>query len=465
MSFSAAHENPPPAGASLRLPVLLFFGSAIFWLVVGSLLGCLAAWKLVVPALLDGIPFLTYGRVQPAAENALIYGWASQAGIGAGLWILARLGRTALEHTKLLISAAIFWNVGVLAGVCGILAGMGRSFEGLEFPGFAAVILLVAYAFIGIWSLMLLRDRASGGLYVSQWYLLAAFLWFPWLYATANMLLVWYPVQGPAQGPIAWWFGNNLIWLWLAPNSLASAYYLIPAITKRPIFAYSSSIAAFWCLAFLGGWTGVRNLVGGPVPAWMVSASVAASIMMLIPVILIGINTFGAAAGQARTPALTFILVALVCFAIGAGQSAASPLFAVVTHFSDYALGQSNLVLLGFVSLALFGAMHFIFPKLLDVEGLCPCRTGWHFWLTTIGVATIFGSLTIGGLIQGFALYDPGVTFISSINLAGPFRAMRAVGNLLFFLGALSFAGLIVQTLLEKAAVLPQPKKRRAVTV
>ncbi|MGA7904728.1 MAG: cbb3-type cytochrome c oxidase subunit I, partial [Terrimicrobiaceae bacterium] len=187
---------------TLRFPVIMFLSSAVFWLIAGSFLGCLAAWKLVVPSLLDGSAWLTYGRIQPAAENALLYGWASQAGIGLGLWLLARLGRTSLGSERLLVAAGPFWNLGVLVGVCSILAGDGHAFRGLEFSGAAAFILLIAYACIGVWSLILLRDRSSGGLYVSQWYLLAAFLCFPWLYATANMLLVWRPVQGSAQGAI-----------------------------------------------------------------------------------------------------------------------------------------------------------------------------------------------------------------------------------------------------------------------
>lgn len=464
MSSLAASDKTSDVAASLRLPVLLFFGSAIFWLVVGASLACLGAWKLVTPALLDGLPFLTYGRVQPAADNALIYGWASQAGIGAGLWILSRLGRTALAYTKLLVTASFLWNMGVLTGVCGILAGLSGSFEGLEFPGFSAVILLVAYAFIGVWSLVLLRDRVSSGLFAAQWYLLAAFLWFPWVYATANIFLTWCPVQGSAQGPIAWWFGNSLIWLWLAPLALACAYYLIPTITGRPIRSYSSAALAFWGLALLGGWTGVRNLVGGPVPAWLVSAGVAASILLLIPVIIIGINLFGTLAGHTKNAVLSFTIFGLVCFATAAGINAASPLFSIITHFTDFTTGQSTLVVYGFITMALFGAIHYIFPKMLGIAP-CACGTAWHFWLTTLSVATMVSALFLGGIVQGFALYDPGVIFIHSVEFAAPFRLLRALGSFGFLLGALSFAVLFVKSLLETADVLPAVKKTGAVTV
>ncbi|MFY9309424.1 MAG: cbb3-type cytochrome c oxidase subunit I, partial [Bacteroidia bacterium] len=301
-------------------------------------------------------------------------------------------------------------------------------------------------------------------LFAAQWYLLAALLWFPWFYATANIFLVWCPVQGSAQGPIAWWFGNNITWLWLAPVCLAAAYYLIPTITKRPIRSYASSSLAFWSLAFLGGWTGVRSLVGGPVPAWMVSASVAASILLLIPVTIIGINTFGTLAGQPRTPVLSFLIFGLVCFVATAAVNAATPLFSVITHFSDFVLGQSTLAVYGFVSMVLFSAILFIFPKLLDTT-LCASCLSTHYWLAAVGVVTMIIGSVLGGFVQGFALYDPGVAFISSVEFAAPFRFLRAVGSLTFFLGGLAFAGLFVKTLLAKADVLPVTKKTGAVAV
>jgi cbb3-type cytochrome oxidase subunit 1 len=49
-SFDTATTPAKQGKATLRLPVILFLSSAVFWLVVGSFLGCLAAWKLVVPS-------------------------------------------------------------------------------------------------------------------------------------------------------------------------------------------------------------------------------------------------------------------------------------------------------------------------------------------------------------------------------------------------------------------------------
>ncbi len=439
---------------ALRFPVVMFVSSAIFWLIVGSFLVCLASWKLVVPSLLDGSAWLTYGRIQAAAENALWYGWASQAGMGLGFWLLARLGRTTLGSRPLLVTAGGFWNFGVLLGICSILAGDGNAVRGLEFSGAAAAILLVAYACIGVWSFILLRDRSSDGLYVSQWYLLAAFLCFPWVYATANMMLIWHPVQGSAQGPIASWFFGALIWLWLTPLVLAIVYYLTPHFAQRPVRAYPSSVLAFWLLAFLGGWMGTRQFIGGPIPAWMVSASVAASIMMLISATIIGINTFGTLRARTNrpTPAFTFTVVGLACFVCVVLQGAATPILSVVTHFSDYTAGEHVMVLFGFVSLTLFGALYYVVPRLTGVD-FSPAHVSWHFWLFVWGAGTMFFSLTLGGLIQGFALFDPGVDFMSSVFLVAPFRVMNALGALVFFVATVVFANGFIRNLLDAVDV------------
>ena len=307
----------------------MFFSSAVFWLIVGSFLGCLAAWKLVVPSLLDGSAWLTYGRIQPAAENALVYGWASQAGIGLGLvaagpsrpdgaWFRAAAGH-----------GGSFWNLGVLLGVCSIIGGSGHAFRGLEFSGAAAFILLIAYACIGVWSLILLRDRSSDGLYVSQWYLAGGLSLFSLALCHGKHAARLASGAGSAQGPIASWYLGSLLWLWLVPLALAAVYYLVPHIARRPVRAYPSSVLAFWCLTFLGGWTGTRLLIGGPVPAWMVSASVAASIMMLIPATRY-LHQHAWHLQRARQfrqgPEASFTVFGLHCFAGVVLQGAATPL-------------------------------------------------------------------------------------------------------------------------------------------
>src|SRR6201989_1118528 len=95
--------------ASPRLPVLCFYGSAVIWLLIGTVLAGLTSFKLHAPDLLADCSFLTWGRIRPAHMNVMVYGWASMAGIGTAIWLMARLCRTVLRYTLLLVAGAGFW--------------------------------------------------------------------------------------------------------------------------------------------------------------------------------------------------------------------------------------------------------------------------------------------------------------------------------------------------------------------
>src|SRR5438552_18023396 len=134
--------------ASTRLPVLFFYASAIVWLLVGTLLAGLVSWKLHAPDLLANWEWLTWGRLRPVHMNVMVYGWASMAGIGTAIWLMARLCRTVLRYPLLLVAGAGFWNLGVLLGLGGILLGDSTGYQWLEFPSYAAIILFVAYTLV-----------------------------------------------------------------------------------------------------------------------------------------------------------------------------------------------------------------------------------------------------------------------------------------------------------------------------
>src|SRR6266540_2680747 len=134
--------------ASTRVPVLIFYTSAVAWLILGTLLAGFVSFKLHTPDLLSDISFLTWGRVRPPHMNVMVYGWASMAGMGTAIWLMARLSRTVLRYPLLLVAGAGFWNLGVLLGVGGILLGDSTGYQWLEFPRYAAIILFVAYALV-----------------------------------------------------------------------------------------------------------------------------------------------------------------------------------------------------------------------------------------------------------------------------------------------------------------------------
>src|ERR1700747_3659309 len=103
--------------ASTRVPVLMFYASAIVWLLIGTLMAGFVSFKMHSPDWLSDVSFLTWGRLRPVHMDVMIYGWASMVGMGTAVWLMARLCRTTLRDPLLLVTGAWFWNIGVLLGV------------------------------------------------------------------------------------------------------------------------------------------------------------------------------------------------------------------------------------------------------------------------------------------------------------------------------------------------------------
>jgi len=441
--------------ASTSGAVLIFFGSAAFWLVFGSLFDVVGAIQLVFPGFLDGISFFSYGRVVQTSATVLAYGFATPAAIGIAVWLTARLCKAPLSHHRMLISAGIVWNLGILVGACSILAGNSTSFALLAMPAFATPILFISYALIAIWVLFTFQERKSGPLFVSAWFVFTAILAFPWLFGTANALLVWNPVAAPAQTPIALWFASGFMNLWLVPIGVAAAYYIIPKSTGLPVASNNLSLLGFWTLLLFGAWTGGAQIIGGPVPAWITSAGVAASVMLLVPALAIGINlhlTFqGHYAPVAWSPALRFVFVGIGSLVTYWVLSAINslPLVNSMTQFSDTNRALYQLGHFGFFAMTAFGAIYYIVPRLTGKEWPCAPFISLHFWLAVTGFGLAVSGLLLGGLIQGSALNQTIVTFRSSMEFAWPFRFMAMLGSLLILGSAVNFAMLFLGILLE----------------
>lgn len=436
-SGSARQEEIAAIDASVRTPVLLFFGAGILWLLLATALATIDAIKLSFPTPLAEFSWLTIGRLHPAATNALIYGWAGTAGIGAALWLMARLCRTPFRHGGILEAAWALWNVGVGLGVFGILYGQSTSYMALEFPRYASPLIFSAFVFIALWVGMAFRNRTLADVYISQWYVLAAFLFFPWTYATANLLLFFIPVQAPAQAVIAAWYAHSLVALFFVPIGLAVAYYIVPKVLDRPIAHYRQAKVGFWTWLLFAGWSGAYALIGGPLPTWLVSFTIAASVLTLLPMYSIIVNFKDTLAGRYRAlkhvPSLRFVTVGMWCFfaaGIGGALGGFRGINSVV-HFTLITDAAGQLLMYGFVSLVLFGAIYYITSRLLGVGWESPTLIRAHFWFSIIGFGLATISLILGGLIQGLGLNDVQEPALGLLSLIKPFLFMQLVGVIL----------------------------------
>src|SRR6478672_8993618 len=460
--------------ASTRVPVLMFYTSAIAWLILGTLLAGFVSFKLHSPDLLSDISFLTWGRVRPAHMNVMVYGWASMAGMGTAIWLMARLCRSTLRFPLLIAAGAVFWNVGVLVGVGAILLGDSTGFQWLEFPRYVAVILFVAYTLMASWAVLMFRHRRGDQIYITQWYLLGAFLWFPWLYAAGQLMLFVVPVQGVLQSAVTWWYANNLLFLWFGAIALGTAYYMIPKVIGRPVYSYHLAAIGFWTYALFASWTGMQRLVDGPFPAWMITASIAATILTLIPVATVGLNhhmTMRGYFGLLRySPTLRFTVFGAISYTVFSLVGVVLSLRSVAgyVHFTEASVAYTHAGLYAFFTMIMFGSMYYIVPRLVGREWRYATLIKLHFWAAAYGVGLMIAMLFLGGIAQGSSMADSTRPFADATDSILPYLRGRSVSGMLLTIAHFIFAfhfGLMLFGLGRTASVptFLNPKEEEAV--
>jgi len=438
---ASAGETPAEidASAPATAGLLLLFVCAAGWIALGSALSLIASIKFHSASFLADLPWLTYGRVHPASLNAILYGFAVPAGSGVALWLSCRLGRTKLAWPGLVVLASLFWNLGVAIGLVAILAGDGTGLEWLEMPRYASPILFTAYALLGVSGLATFHRKQERELFPSQWFIVAAAFWFPWIYSTANLLLVFTPVRGVAQAAVNWWYVNNLATIWLGFIGLATIFYLLPKITARPLHSRYLAMFSFWTLALFGSWIGVPS--GAPLPAWMPAVSTACAVLTAIPVLAVAVNCRKTMAGnysKLKTDvALRFIIFGAVAWVVAGLATAAQALPAVstVVQFTWFTAAQTQLALIGFFAMTMFGAIYHIVPRLVPSASLCRKMIRLHFWCATFGTVFLVIPLAAAGIREGLALGNADITFMQAVKLTLPFLRFSTFGELLITIG------------------------------
>lgn len=413
---------------------------------LGTVFALIAAFKSHQPDFLGTYEFLTFGRVRSAHLNSMILGWGNNIIFAIAPWIMARLCRSPIKHDGLLLIAGAFWNIGVTVGIFAILRGDITSVEWLEFPKYATPMLAVSYALVAVWGVMAFRFRKGEHVYVSQWYILAGLFWFPWLYIVAQSVILWFPARGVVQAVTNWWFAHNVLGLWLTPMALGTAYYLIPKVLGRPIHSYYLSVLGFWALAIFYNWAGMHHLVGGPVPAWLLSAGIVASVMMVIPVIIVGFNHHMTVVGLHRevwrSPTLRFVVFGAISYTMVSllGSTMALRSVSEVSHFTHAIVGHAHHGVYAFFTMIMFGGVYYMMPRLLQREWPSAGLIKIHFWGCSVGITIMLVALHVGGWIQGLEMNNPEIAFLDVVQHTIPWLKARSVSGIFLTVGHTAFA-------------------------
>jgi cytochrome c oxidase cbb3-type subunit 1 len=434
---------PSEIDFSCRLPLLVLFIGAAKWLVIGWMFALIGSIKFHSPGLLADYAWLTYGRVHPAFTNSVIYGFCLQAGLGVLLWLIARLSGTPLAHRWLVVVGAIFWNLGVTVGVIGILAGDSTGFEHLEMPSYAATPVFLGYLLIGLCGVVTFHQRRERKLSASHWFLFTALFWFPWTYSTANLLLVTFPVRGVAQAVIAWWYSDNLLVVWLSLVGLASVFYFVPKLTGRDLRSHYLAMFAYWILVLSAGWGGIPT--SAPVPVWMPVLSTISSVFFLLAVLAVGLNVCESIGCSLRAiqgkPEVSFLIFAVVAFALAGLMRAGCAMLDVNQglHLTWFGPAMSQLNFYGFFTMAMFGAVYIIMPRLFGIELPWPRLVRAHFWLSAAGVVLLVVPLAFAGIFEELKLADAQKPFTMVMHSTLAFLRVSTLGDLLLLIGHVFF--------------------------
>lgn len=390
-----------------RWPLLFLLGSGIVWLVISGVLALITSIQLHSPGFLADCSWLTFGRAEALAQTAFIYGWAANAGLAITLWVLGRLGGYPLRALNWSVVGAMFWNLGITAGLVGIATGDMTSFDLLQLPRYVQPLLAFAYAAVAISGVLAWHGRRTEGTFASHWYGVAALFLFPWMLIAAQTVLLWAPVRGTVQAIAAGWYAQGVWTLWLAPLALTGVYYIVPKVAGRVLPTYEAAPLGFWTLIFVGAWTGGRHLIGGPVPAWVPTMAVVACGLLAFHYLVVLLNfriVFGA-----RGTAVKFIRFGLVAYLlVGLLELITSfRAVAVQSQFTLLATAIEQLGLYGGISMMLFGGIYYMVPRITGNPWSSAGLAIGHRVLVMAGVVFLVVTLAVAGGSQSADLLDP----------------------------------------------------------
>lgn len=432
--------------------------SATFWLLFGTAVGLLLAFKFGAPDFWAA-KYLTFGRLRPIHTNDVFYGFASIALVGTAYYVAARSCGTRLYSTALAWIGLWLFNIAAVAGT--IALDLGYNWGDLEYREWPWPIRLVFFAALVVtaWNLIgTVARRTSEDIYLSNWYTVAGVLWTCVIALVA--ILPWYQ-KGLGQVAISGYFMHNAVGMWFTPLALGLFYYAIPKVLNRPIYSYALGVLAFWTNLLFYPLLGGHHFLFSPLPWWLQTTAIVFSVAMLVPVWGGSANYLltmrGRYHGRIESYPLAFMFIGVICYLFGSTQGTVEAFRSMqaMWHFTSFTVGHSHLTMYGFVTFAAWGGIYALLPL---ATGKGPGRLGMalHFWLALVGVAIYVISLSIGGSIQGLDwIHDK--PFIQSVVDMEPYYLWRGVGGILMFLSHLVFAWNVWRMTRGRAGNAPSP--------
>lgn len=419
----------------------IYLLSATFWLLVGTAFGLIAALKLNWPDVL-AVSWLSFGRIRPIHTNTLFWGWSSMALVGLALYVVSRTSRTPLWRPQLSLIALGLWHLAVLLGLLTLAGGATRGpQEYREWVWPIAVLFGSGLVLNGINLFQTVAKRKIDEIYVSNWYILGAFVWTAILYTTGYL---GFYQQGLGNTIIQGYYMHTGVGMWFTQLAIGVTYYTLPRQLNRPIYSYSLGVLGFWTNMLFYTVIGTHHFIFSPIPWWLQTTAIVFSVGMMVPV-WSGTGNFlltfrGAPRAIGRSYTLPFMLTGVIGYAAASTQGTLEAFKSanIYWHFTNFTVGHSHLAMYGFIAFIIWGGIYAVLPRLTGREPH-PVGVGIHFWLALVGLAIYFLSITLAGVWQGFS-WVAEESFIRSVEAAEPMWLWRSIGGFLMVGSHLMFA-------------------------
>jgi cytochrome c oxidase cbb3-type subunit 1 len=190
----------------------------------------------------------------------------------------------------------------------------------------------------------------------------------------------------------------------------------------------------------------MQRLVDGPFPAWMITASITATILTIIPVATVGLNHHMTMQGYfpllRYSPTLRFTVFGAISYTVFSVVGVLISLRSVARYvnFTQASIAYSHLGLYAFFTMVMFGSMYYIVPRLVGREWRYASLIKLHFWASVYGVGLMTVMLLPGGLLQGANMENPSLAFSESTQTILPYLRGRSLAGLLMTAAHFIFA-------------------------
>jgi cytochrome c oxidase cbb3-type subunit 1 len=441
-------------------PVKFAAIAGVVWGIAGFLVGVIIAFQLWAPALNLDLEYTSFGRLRPLHTSAVIFAFGGNVLIATSLYVVQRTCRARLAGDLAPWFVVLGYNFFIVIAGTGYLLGITQSKEYAEPEWYADLWLTIVWVAYLLVFLATIWKRKEPHIFVANWFYLAFIVTIAMLHIVNNLAMPVsafgsksYPIfAGVQDALVQWWYGHNAVGFFLTSGFLAIMYYFVPKRAERPVYSYRLSIIHFWALTFMYIWAGPHHLHYTALPDWAQTLGMVFSIMLWMPSwggMLNGLMTLSGAWDKLRTdPVLRLMVVSLAFYGMATFEGPMMSIKAVnsLSHYTDWTIGHVHSGALGWVAYISFGALYCLVPWLWKRDLYSLKLVDWHFWVSTLGIVLYISSMWVAGIMQGLmwraynALGFLEYSFLETVEAMQPFYLIRAVGGVLFLMGALIMA-------------------------